>query len=174
MKNTSKWIWKEGFEGIDLYCDFYDIFEYSGGKVVIKISADSNYALHINGKFVDSGQYADYPQYKIYDEIDISEYCKEGSNDVAITVWHYGKTSLCYFPGKAALRYEIEIDGEIATCSGENTLCRQSREYESGLCKQMTSQMGFSFHYDLTGDDGWRCGTLSGFEKATVVDQELP
>ena len=174
MNNESKWIWKEGFEGIDLYCDFYDSFEYSGGKVVIKISADSNYALHINGKFVDSGQYADYPQYKIYDEIDISEYCKKGANGIAVTVWHYGKTSLCYFPGKAALRYEIKIDGEMAACSDENTLCRQSREYESGLCKQMTSQMGFSFHYDLTGDDGWRCGALSGFEKATVVDQELP
>ena len=173
MNNKSKWIWKDGFEGLDLYCDFYDRFEYSGGKVVIKISADSNYALHINGKFVDSGQYADYPQYKIYDEIDVSEYCQTGTNGIAVTVWHYGKTSLCYFPGKASLRYEVEIDENLVAYSDENTLCRASREYESGLCKQMTSQMGFSFHCDLTGDDGWRDGALSGFENAAIVDQEL-
>ena len=85
MNNASKWIWKGGFEGLDLYCDFYDSFRYSGGKVVIKISADSNYALHINGKFVNSGQYADYPQYKIFDELDVSEYCQMGVNSIAVT-----------------------------------------------------------------------------------------
>ena len=174
MNKKSKWIWKDGFEGHDLYCDFYDRFEYSGGRVTIKLSADSNYALHINGNFVDSGQYADYPQYKIYDQLDITQYCNIGVNSLAVTVWHYGKTSLCYFPGKAALRYEVEIDGDLAAYSDESTLCRESREYQSRLCKQMTSQMGFSFHYDLTGDDGWRCGALSGFEKAVTVDQELP
>ena len=174
MTNASKWIWRQDSEGYDQYCDFYDSFSYVSGKVTLKISADSNYALYINGIFAESGQYADYPHYKIYDELDLTAHCKVGKNHIAITVWHYGKTSLCYFPGKAALRYEIEIDGEIAAYSDENTLCRQSREYQSGLCKQMTSQMGFSFHCDLTADDGWRLGALSGFEKAMVVDQELP
>ena len=50
MNEGSKWIWKDGFEGLDLYCDFYDSFDYSGGKVKVKISADSNYALYINGR----------------------------------------------------------------------------------------------------------------------------
>ena len=59
MNKKSKWIWKIGFDGLDLYCDFYDSFEYEGGKVNIKISADSNYALYINGRLADSGQYAD-------------------------------------------------------------------------------------------------------------------
>lgn len=174
MNNLSKWIWKNGFGGMDLYCDFYDSFHYTGGEVSIKISADSNYALFINGIFAESGQYADYPHYKIYDELDITAHCKAGINHLAITVWHYGKTSLCYFPGRAALRYELSVDGKPVACSDEKTLCRQSLEYESGLCKQITSQMGFSFHCDLTADDGWRLGKLSGFEKATVVDQELP
>jgi len=175
MDKRSKWIWKSGFEGQDLYCDFYDEFNCScDGKVTLNISADSNYALYINGVFAESGQYADYPHYKIYDEIDVTKYCKKGVNHIAITVWHYGKTSLCYFPGRAALRYCVEIDGALVACSDEKTLCRESREYESGLCKQMTSQMGLSFHCDLTADDGWRMGALFGFEKAAVVDQELP
>ena len=174
MNKRSKWIWKDGFEGLDLYCDFYDSFAYTGGKVKVKISADSNYALYINGALAESGQYADYPHYKIYDEIDITSFCRKGINHFAVTVWYYGKATLCYYPGKAALRYEIQCCGKPVCYSDESTLCRESREYESRRCKQISTQMGYGFHYDFTGDDGWRQGQLEGFEKAALVDQELP
>ena len=72
MDNRSKWIWKRDLSGKDVYCDFVDSFDYSGGDVKVKISADSNYALYINGNFVESGQYGDYPHYKVYDEFDIT------------------------------------------------------------------------------------------------------
>ena len=174
MNERSKWIWKSGFEGLDLYCDFYDSFDYLGGKVKVKISADSNYALYINGRLAESGQYADYPHYKIYDDFDITQFCRRGINHVAITVWYYGKATLCYYPGNAALRYEIENDGRLLCYSDESTLCRESREYESRRCRQISTQMGYGFHYDLTGDDGWRQGRLEGFESAEIVEQELP
>lgn len=124
--------------------------------------------------FLESGQYADFPHYKVYDEFEITDLCKEGKNRFAVTVWHYGRTSLCYYPGRAALRFEIWCDGELVAFSDEGTLCRQSREYQSGLCKQITSQLGFSFHYDATEDDGWRVSGANGFEGAVTVDQELP
>ena len=174
MTNKSKWIWKKDFSGNDLYCDFLDSFEYESGRVGVRISADSNYALYINGELVESGQYGDYPHYKIYDEFDITKYCKKGKNIVAITVWYYGKTTLCYYPGTPALMYEVFSDNGAITYSDENTLCRISREYEIGLCKQITSQMGFGFHYDITKNDGWRDGNALGFEPAYIVDQTLP
>ena len=174
MNQMSKWIWKDGFEGFDLYCDFYDSFDYDGGKASLKVSADTNYALYINGVFLESGQYADYPHYKIYDELDITEYCKKGTNHIAITVWYHGKATLCYYPGKPSLRYELCTHGKTVAVSDESTLCRVSREYESGLCKLITTQMGYSFHCDLTENDGWRDGALEGFERASVVEQELP
>ena len=173
MDKRSVWIWKKDFLGQDIYCDFTDRFVYESGRVTVKISADSNYALYLNGALVESGQYGDYPHYKIYDEFDITEKCKKGENTVAITVWHYGKTTLCYYPGNPALRYEIWNDGELKTCSTEDTLCRESREYQSRLCKQITSQMGFSFHYDITGDDGWRKGHTDCFEKAVKVNKHV-
>ena len=174
MDKRSRWIWKKDLGGLDLYCDFTDSFEYSGGKVTLRISADSNYAFYLNGALVESGQYGDYPHYKVYDEIDITDHCKNGINKAAITVWYYGKTTLCYYPGNPALRYEILIDGKLNAFSCENTLCRQSKEYQSGLCKQLSSQLGFSFHYDATGDDGWKTEGGSDFEKAEVLTQELP
>ena len=174
MDNSSKWIWKNEFSGKDIYCDFADSFDYQGGDVKVKISADSNYALYLNGQLVESGQYGDYPHYKIYDEFDITKFCKSGKNVVAITVWHYGKVSLCYCPGIPALRYEVWNGGNMLCHSSDSTLCRQSREYQSGLCKTISSQLGYSYHYDCTAYDGWREGTLEGFERASVVEQDLP
>ena len=174
MNEKSKWIWKTGFSGLDLYCDFLDSFEYFSGQTTVRISADSNYAVYVNGKLADSGQYADFPHYKIYDDIDITALCTKGKNIVAISVWYYGKTTLGYYPGTPALRYEVHTDGELVAYSDGGTLCRRSREYESGRAKQLTSQMGFGYHYDLTGDDGWRLGKNIGFEPAGIVNQTLP
>ena len=175
MNELSKWIWRSGLEGNDIYCDFYEEFNYSGeGKLSFKVSADSNYALYINGVWVESGQYPDYPYYKIYDEFDITKFCRAGKNSLAVTVWHYGVYNMSYFPGKPALRYEILSGDSLIAYSKEGTLCRQSVEYESGLCKGITPQLGFSFHYDATAYDGWRLGALNGFEPAVKVEEELP
>ena len=47
------------------------------------------------------------PHYKIFDSIDLSPFCREGKNRLCITVWYYGEGNMSYFPGKAALRYEL-------------------------------------------------------------------
>ena len=175
MNSLSEWIWRSGLEGNDIYCDFYEEFDYSGEeKLTFKVSADSNYALYINGVWVESGQYPDYPYYKIYDEFDITKFCRAGKNSLAITVWHYGTYNMSYFPGKPALRYEILSGDALIAYSKSGVLCRQSREYQNGLCKNITGQLGFSFHYDATAYDGWRLGNLNGFEPAVTVEQDLP
>ena len=174
MHAQAKWIWKNGFAGKDIYCDFYDCFPYEGGKVTVQISADSNYALYVNGVFADAGQYADYPHYKVYDELDITKFCREGKNHIAIVATHCGGDFFTYQPGTAALRYAILCDGNCVAFSDEATSCRESRTYESGLCKIITAQLGYSFHYDCTCEDGWMLGDLQGFENAAVVEQELP
>lgn len=174
MNNNAKWIWKKDFAGKDLYCDFYDCFTYEGGKVTVQISADSNYALYVNGVFAESGQYADFPHYKVYDEVDITRFCREGKNHIAIVATHCGGDFFTYQPGTAALRYAVLCEGKCVAASDESTLCRESREYESGLCKIITAQLGYSFHYDITKKDGWMEGKLDGFAPASLVEQELP
>ena len=173
MNGQSKWIWKKDFAGKDIYCDFYDKFDYQGGKVTVQLSADSNYALYINGHFADAGQYADYHHYKVYDEVDITACCQKGENHLAVVVWHYGEGFFTYQPGTAAVKYAVLCEGKALAASDETTLCRESREYAQGLCKMITAQLGYSFHYDVSGDDGWKTGKLEGFEKAAVVEQDL-
>ena len=176
MQYGAKWIFHPTLAGEDLYCDFYDRFSYNkkDGRVLVRISADSNYALYINGRLADSGQYADFPHYKVYDELDITSLLCEGENHFAVTVWYYGRVNQCYYPGRAALLYEVTCGGRVLLRSDAGVACRESREYQSGLCKQITTQLGFSFHYDATGDDGWKMGGGLDFVPAALVDQALP
>jgi len=103
------WIWCESEGQADEYGEFYSSFNCDGEEnVKLKISADSNYAVYINGKFAVFGQYADFPYDKIYDEVDITKFCKNGKNHVAVIVWYFGiTTTSVYYKGEASLIFEI-------------------------------------------------------------------
>lgn len=175
MKN-SKWIWTSGEVISDMYGEFADKFDYEGGKVTLKVSADSNYALYVNGKIADSGQYADYPYHKIYDELDITRLCKKGENNISFVVWYYGKNVpwMVYYSGEAALKYEVFEDEKLVAFSDENTLSRISPTYKNGYNKMLTGSIGCSFLYDMNKEDNWMQGDLKDFSDSVIVEQDLP
>ncbi len=170
----AKWIWSGEAALPDEYAEFYASFPYEDGNIRMAISADSNYAVYINGELAVFGQYADYPYDKIYDVADIGFYCKKGENALAIVVWYYGtdKTSV-YYPGNAGLLFDIACDGESVCHSGRHILSRKSKAYISHREKIITGQLGYSFFYDLAKDDEWKTGIGSGFSESTVISQNL-
>lgn len=170
----SKWIWLQEEQVADSYGDFFSEFVYTSGNIAIQLSADSNYALYINGRFVNSGQYGDYPHYKVYDKIDITGYCKPGTNQLAITVWYYGTTGgSTYYKGNAALRFEIYQDSNLCACSDSSILSRRSINYISQN-KLITPQLGLTFFYDATKPELWRTGADSSFAESREISQNLP
>ncbi|MBR3870748.1 MAG: family 78 glycoside hydrolase catalytic domain [Clostridia bacterium] len=171
--DRSKWIWIDNVKEDDLYGEFFTTFECNGKFPRICISADSDYTLFLNGKFVNSGQYPDFPHYKIYDELDLSPYCIEGENKLAVVVWYYGKENMSYYPGKASLRFEVHDETGILVCSDEKTLSRKSKAYKNGLKKQISLQLGYSFLYDADAEDGWKDGELNGFGNSSIVNTDL-
>lgn len=146
----AKWIWKPGTSKPDEYVRFYDVFpaEHSAR---IKISCDSNYELLVNGRRAGFGQYADFPHHKVYDEIDISPYLKEGKNVLEILVWYIGEGSFTYYPSTAGLYYKVSCGKEVLAVSDETTLCCDDPCYIAHECKKITSQLGFSYSYDARG-----------------------
>ena len=91
---NAQWIWRADEASPDEFVDFYCTFPGSDGEWKLNISADSDYNVYINGELVAFGQYADYPFYKVYNEIDVSRYIKkDGENKMLITVWYYGVDS---------------------------------------------------------------------------------
>lgn len=170
MFEQAKWIWNRQTIGTDCYCEFVSTASLDGAKATkLRISADSNYALYINGRFIDSGQYADYPFYKVYDELDITKHIVSGENHIAVIVWYYGASFFTYSVGKPGLLFELEQDGKVVLWSDSDVLSRKSKRYISGKNEAITAQLGFNFHVDLTHGDTWMAGRRNdGFEKSTV------
>lgn len=173
MFEYAKWIWNEQATGTDTYVDFFTQYTFEkGDSVKLRISADSNYALYLNGHFVNSGQYHDYPHHKVYDEIDLSDYILPGNNHIAFVVWYYGISSFTYCPGNAGLIFEIEKNGEIVLSSDKDVKSRKSRQYVSGRNVNITEQLGLSFCVDMKQASEWKIGAENdGFESSIIVEE---
>ncbi len=174
MKANSKWIWPACVPGVDQYGEFYQPFEYAGQQANLFISADSNYAVYVNGQLAASDQYPDFPHYKVYDTIDLTRFCVQGTNHLAVRVWYYGLSNMSYVVGKAGLRYELWLDDALAFLTDENTLSRISPSFQNGYQKTITGQLGLSYWRNLLCEDQWMQGTGDGFAPSCVVQQELP
>lgn len=172
----SAWIWCNQKAKADDYGEFYDTFEYTGEhEVVAHVSADSNYALYVNGKLAAFGQYADYPYDKVYDTVDLTSYCERGKNHLAIVVWYYGLSDAsCYYLGRAALRFAL-WEGDTCIChSARETQSRRSIAYWRGACKKITGQLGYSFSYNAAAEDNWMLGEGAGMHESVLVPQNPP
>lgn len=167
---NAKFIWLQN-EIVDQYMESYDELIYNGKGAICQISCDGDYTLFINGVYVASGQYGDFEDYKIYDEIDITSYLTVGKNHFSVVCHHTGKDFQRYKKYKAGLIYQVTEGEGISLVSDERTLVRQSVTFESGRAKQISSQLGFSYKYDSTKEDLWTRGQLFDFENATVTEK---
>lgn len=172
MFEKAQWIWNPSSKGCDAYAEFLTSCEFqSNDKVTLRISVDSNYAVYVNGQFVDSGQYADLPHYKVYDEINLSDYMKSGINHIAFTVWYYGISSDTYFINNHGLIFEIERNGDIVLSSDESVKSRKSKRYISGKQEKITNELGLNFHVNLKHSNEWMTGEdVQEFEASEVVE----
>ena len=152
--NKAKWIWLPTKENTDEYGEFLAPFHLDSKKgVKLTIACDGFYEVFVNGKLALFFQCADYPQYKYYDEKDISAYCVKGENEVRIVVWHLGETNFSYYGDDAGVCFEITQGDSVLFVSDKSTLSRRMTEYKNGYCKTITSQLGYSFYYDNTEKD---------------------
>lgn len=131
---NSKWIWLAAGESPDSYAEFCDtlVCDSSAG-VTLRVSADSDYALFVNGTYVASGQYGDFPHYKIYDELDLSPYLQAGPNRLEIVVYHLGSGGFSrYYPASAGVIYEAVQNGRPILFSRKGVRSRLSPNYAQG------------------------------------------
>ena len=179
----AKWIWENSSPKIDEYAEFLIEFDFFGKDLSLNISADSNYAVYLNGRLCCFGQYPDYPHFKIYDKRDLFGFARKGKNVLAIRVWYYGiDNSSTYWLGKAGLIFALESGGRPLAVSGVDTPSRLSPTYKQGVGKRITGQLGLTFEYSADGADGWMYAcpakehpftpsVLTGFEPAAFKER---
>lgn len=147
---NGKWIWRKSDAKEDSYAEFKCLFPKGEGRSILQISADSEYAVFVNGKFVYGGQYADFPWYKVYDELDITDYVKDGENECLIWVWYCGDNNFCHYVNRPAVRFAVVCGGQVCVESNENTLSRPVPHFVNGQKKFITYQIGYTFSLDFT------------------------
>ena len=150
------WIWLSSGEREDVYGEFRQ--EFSNVEcAVLRISADSEYAVYLNNEYVYSGQYADFPWYKIHDDIDLTPYLKKSKrkiNDLRIIVWFCGDDhNNMHYKNRPALKFSLLSDGKIIACSTKETKSRVAYPWVSGFKRLMTLQAGYSFKMDFSAQE---------------------
>lgn len=175
LKN-SKWIWENSAPAADEHADFICEFDYSAddGRVILSISADSDFGIYINGRFYDFGQYPDYPHYKIYDEFDITETLVDGKNRLAIEAWYYGNNCSTNIDDGAGLCFSVDGERGNIAMSDERVLSRLSKTYRNHVCYSITGQLGYGYGYDATQVDSWITEDVDGFTPSVCVTPEKP
>ncbi len=150
---NAKWIWANAPTQKDNYGEFFTEFSLTGEKNArLRIACDSVYAAYVNDTLVGFSQCADYPNYKLYDEIEIGRYCKGAGekNALRIVVWYWGEDSQIYIKDDAGVIFEVEETGNVLVSSDENVLSRSEFGYKNGREKKITVQLGYTFWFDNT------------------------
>lgn len=149
------------------YNEFVENLTWNNEKAILRLSVAGDYTLFINGKYAQSNQYGDFPHYKVYDELDITDFLTTGENRICILAWYFGKSGMRYNTPAPGIIFEIELDGEVVISSGTNTLSRKSRTYKNGDAKKISPQLGYSFTYDATAEND-----ANSFTKSVVIAEK--
>ena len=175
--DQAQWIWVPGLTGNDRFADFITevTLEDVSPRLTFSVSADSDYALWINGQFVDAGHYDDFPAARTHDALPVADYLRPGRNRLCLVGYFQGKGSHQYIPGAPGVLFALTDGEKTLAASGPATLCREDPLFTGGHTDLITSQLGFVFGADGRGDDGWREDgyDASAWEKAQVMTGAL-
>ncbi len=161
----AQWIWNQKEIVSDDYAEFIGHFECGEtDNIYLNISADSNCNVYVNDKLVFFKQFTDYPYHKIYDHIDISQFCKT-ENELRITVWYYGKGNASYYCSAPGVIFEIVQNEKLLLVSGENIQSRTDSRYKIAYEKLITRQLGYSFFFDNTMEN------VLPFQNSVIVEK---
>lgn len=168
LLGRSQWVWNNDCIQENVYVTFYESLYISkkAAAYQIYISADSQYVLYINDRFVNCGQYADYPDYKAYDELDITAFLREGDNEIRIEAYWYGMDGFTYRKESPGVIYAVVSDAQVLLASGKNTLTCHNDAFESKNVEKITNQLLFSFKYDAT-----KAGRNKRLRKADIQEK---
>lgn len=153
----------------DEYIQSAESFHISAlpSSAILRIAADSDYTVYVNGQLTAFGQYANYPFRRFYDEVNILPYLQPGHNELSVLGWYCGVNSSTYRCGTAFVCYEIEADSSILLYSGADTLVRPAPGYVPYQERCISGQLGLTYSYDHTAQP-------EPYRTATVMDIETP
>lgn len=153
--NAAQWIWCDNNGTPNQYAQFIKDFNIDSTNATLYIAADMNYAVFINGQYIPSFAYSDYPDCRSIDTLDISKYVQTGKNRLCVIGYCQVTDGHTYKKGKAAIKFSVYSGDNLIVFSDTETIARQAPDFENGEIENITSQLSYSFHYDANLYDGW-------------------
>ena len=158
-------------KGENPFKEYRQVFTYSKGTAILRICSDFRFAAYINGAFANNSQYADIPEKKAYNTVDITRFLKKGENELTVIAMSTDADYSIARKMSPFVAFEIEADGKIVKGSGTETLGRESSRYSLG--DRITPQIGRGYNYDFAAaENEWKPVTLSG-EKFNFVNRPV-
>ncbi len=142
-------------------------------NVMLRISAESEYAVYLNGKRLEMTQFPDFPNRKTVSEMDVSAYLKNGENAICVLVYRLGFGCLTHIPAAPGLVVELSADNwTLPGCA--DWKCRLSESFAQGNAQQVTSQLGFNFVYNAAKEDDWLAVDYDDSDWQNATELPLP
>ena len=172
FSERSEWIWLDDEPIFDRYAEFRCAFP-AGQDTKLLISAEGRYAVYVNGNYLPSGQYPDFPAAKAVQTCGLNGLTRPGGNELRIEVWYPGEDTSTARKETPGVRFEVLADGVTAAASGEDTDARPIAQYETGADAAMiTGQMGRGFSRRFRPDAEWKKAVRTG-KKAVCVPRPI-
>ncbi len=116
------------------------------GQAMFALVAESRYRLRVNGEWIGDGPARSYPDHRYYDDWDITEHLRSGSNRIEIAVTHWGVDTFQSLNTPPFLLCSLRLDGQTVLKSDTSWTARldtRNLQHVPRAC----CQLGFEEHY---------------------------
>lgn len=179
MQMSARWIWAAD-EYPNAYCYLRRSFEATGPalKAVLRISADTNYAAWVNGRYVGQGPGPYVRETRPVDSYDVTELLRDGSNVVAVLGNWWGVTSHSRPKGRAGVIAELsreDADGATQIVgTDEQWRALLSEAWEREVPRRSGALAWTEFHDARQEPAGWTSPDFddAAWPRASVIEVE--
>ena len=130
----AKWVWADIPQGVNQYVEFYlDFHACEQEKYFLHISVTGNYCIEVNGAVVACARFDDFPERKLYDDVELTPFVRSGENQVKILAYGFHLGTYRSLPMPPALIAELLTEqGEVVWYTKQGVTCAVSPYYKSG------------------------------------------
>ncbi|UVI29615.1 glycoside hydrolase family 78 protein [Paenibacillus spongiae] len=161
----AQWIWTAGHESDNnVYAEARKTFQLDSlpAKADLRITANQQYKLFINGKEAGRGPSPSNNLWKYFDSYDAASYLQAGVNIIAVTAYNFGTerivTNQMQGPGGILLQLDLynadADDADLTIATGPDWKCRRSPRWTANPSRQHYWG-GFREIYLASAEDGW-------------------
>ena len=126
----------------------------------VHVTADSRYALYVNGHFIGRGPARCDPRFQSYDTYDVTPQLRKGPNVFGALVHHYGVGTGAYILGAEGLLLQAKIrlatGGQVAVHTDESWVSRDAGNCWTSDVHRINDHQEFREVYDARNEPvGW-------------------